>query len=334
MAITEFLKRFRERTRRFGRQIPLITWLIIGCAGSALLVFLALCHLMMPSGAFPVNQPVTIEPGLSAAEIADLFEAQHVVRSADLLYIAIILLHDPESIKAGSYVFREPENMLAIARLITDDNPPTNQLRLTFYEGTAAAAYADTAAKYLPEFDPEYFLEHTREYEGYLFPDTYYLPYTYTAEELIDLLLATYRDNITPLLASNETGYSEYEVLTLASLIEREANSEESMRIVAGILMNRLDIGMPLQVDASMEYVIGKPLNELTAEDLDRESPYNTYLNAGLPPTPIGNPGTAAVKAVLDPIETNYFYYITGIDGNFYYARTYDEHLLNIENHL
>jgi UPF0755 protein len=283
---------------------------------------------------FPVNKPIAIEPGLSASEIADELAAKGVVRSSDLLYVAIIALHDPEGIKAGSYVFREPYNVFSIARLITDDNPPTEHLRLTFYEGTTAADYAATAARYLPEFDEQYFLDHTKEYEGYLFPDTYYLPYTYTAQELIDLLMATYEENITPLFVTNTTGLSEYEVLTMASLLEREANSEESMRIVAGIMMNRLDAGMPLQIDASIEYVLDRPLHMLTPEDLTIDSPYNTYRNKGLPPTPIGNPGVTAVKAVLDPIRTDYMFYITGTDGKFYYAKTYQEHLKNIRAHL
>ena len=323
-----------EKIDTRSKQPMHIVWLCGALGVLVLAIALYFFWLSFPPSSFPVNQPITIEPGLSAGEIADELHAQGVVRSADLLYLAIVIFHDPESIKAGSYVFQDSDGVFAIARLITDDNPPVNQLSLTFYEGTTAAAYAEIAAKYLPEFDEAYFIEHTRDFEGYLFPDTYYLPYTYTAEELIELLRSTYRDQLTPLFAANDTDLSEYEVLTLASLIEREANSEESMRIVAGILMNRLSIGMPLQVDASMEYVIDKPLDELTPEDLDTDSPYNTYLYAGLPPTPIGNPGVAAVKAVLDPITTDYLFYITGSDGNFYYATTYDEHLDNIATHL
>ncbi|MEX0918185.1 MAG: endolytic transglycosylase MltG [Candidatus Paceibacterota bacterium] len=299
-----------------------------------LLSFVAFVWLIQPPKAFPVNTPVTIEPGLSASGIADMLAERRVVRSTDMLYLAIVLLHDPSSVKAGSYVFREPYNVFEVARLITDDNPPTRHLTITFYEGTSAAHYAILADRYLPEFNAQYFLDHTHEFEGYLFPDTYYLPYTYTAPELIDLMLQTYRKTISPLMATNTTGLSEYEVLTLASLLEREANSKESMRMVAGILMNRLEAGMPLQVDASMEYVIDRPLNELTPDDLKTESPYNTYLNVGLPPTPIGNPGVSAVEAALDPMESDYFFYITGTDGNFYYAETYDKHLRNIELYL
>ena len=127
---------------------------------------------------------------------------------------------------------------------------------------------------------------------------------------------------------------SEYEILILASIIEREARSEESMRIVSGILQNRLAIGMALQADASIEYVLNKPLNELVPEDLEIDTPYNTYLYPGLPPTPIGNPGLMAIDAVLTPIESDYFYYITDDSGEFHYAETYDAHRRNIAEYL
>jgi UPF0755 protein len=124
------------------------------------------------------------------------------------------------------------------------------------------------------------------------------------------------------------------EILVLASILEREANSEASMKIVSGILQRRLAEGMPLQADASIEYVLNKPLKELTPDDLKIDSPYNTYTNRGLPPTPIGNPGRTAILAVLEPTDTEYIFYITDEEGEFHYAKTYDEHLDNIERYL
>jgi len=132
---------------------------------------------------------------------------------------------------------------------------------------------------------------------------------------------------------------SEYEALILASIIEREANDEESMKMVSGILQNRLKIGMALQADASIEYTIGTPLNELPPGQLaselrETESPYNTYLNTGLTPTPIGNPGLMAIKAALNPTPSDNFFYITGNDGEFYYAETLKGHNQNIARYL
>jgi UPF0755 protein len=106
------------------------------------------------------------------------------------------------------------------------------------------------------------------------------------------------------------------------------------MKMVSGILQNRLSIGMALQTDASIEYVLDKPLSELSAEDLDLDTPYNTYMYPGLVPTPIGNPGLLAIDAVLNPTPSDFFYYITGNDGNFYYAETFEEHKQNIYKYL
>ena len=114
---------------------------------------------------------------------------------------------------------------------------------------------------------------------------------------------------------------TEYEIITLASILEREANSAESMRMISGILQNRLEINMPLQVDASIEYDLDKPLHELTPTDLkERDTPYNTYLYSGLPPTPIGNPGQTAIEATLNPTESDYLFYVTDDESNFHYA--------------
>lgn len=283
---------------------------------------------------FPLNQLVTIESGMSASEVADSLSEQGVVRSSDLLYLAIILFHDPEGIKAGSFAFREPLDVFAVARRITDDDPEVENVSLTFYEGMSVRKYAEIAEQYLIDFDTEHFINKGLSFEGFLFPDTYYLPYQFSADQLIALLNETYQSETDALFARNTTGLTEYQIVTMASLLEREGNEEENMRMIAGILFNRLAIDMPLQLDASIEYVLEKPISMLTPEDLTLDTPYNTYLNRGLPPTPIGNPGVQAIRAVMNPIESDYLYYITGNDGNFYYAETYDEHLDNIERYL
>ena len=120
----------------------------------------------------------------------------------------------------------------------------------------------------------------------------------------------------------------------LASIIEREANSEESMGLVSGILHNRLAIGMALQVDASVAYGLGKSGADLITADLDIDGPYNTYTRVGLPEGPIAAPGRMAIKAALNPTPSEYLYYITGRDGNFYYAKTLAGHNQNVINHL
>ena len=309
-------------------------WALIATGLAMPIVFL-LWWQTRPPADFPIHSPVTIQRGLSAGAIADLLDSQHVVRSGSFLYLLLVWRHDPNSIQAGTYVFEEPLDVGDVAKRLSTPPGASNLLAVTLPEGFTVAEFADIAAESLSEFDVEEFRELSAIDEGHLFPDTYYLPADFTAAELHSLLLATYDEKISelrPAMTSHEFG--EDGVIVLASLIEREANSEESMRMVAGILANRLEKGMRLQVDASLEYVLGRPLGTLTADDLDIDTPYNTYLYDGLPPTPIGNPGLQAIKAVLEPTESDYFYYITDSEGVFHYARTFDEHKRNIAKYL
>jgi len=288
-----------------------------------------------PPENFPLNGSVNIPRGLTALEIAHLFEEQNVVRSNLMLYVILVWNYDPSNIQAGTFVFEEPLNVWQIAERLTAISSSNNLIRVTLPEGYRVSEFAELAAAVLPEFDVNAYIALSEGQEGYLFPDTYYVPGDFTVDEFVSLQAETYLQKIAPLVEDiNNHPLNEYEVLILASLLEREANSEESMRMVSGILQNRLNEGMRLQVDASMEYVLGRPLNTLRPEDLEIDSSYNTYLYDGLPPTPIGNPGLQAIRAVLYPIESDYFYYITGKDGVFYYAETFDEHRDNIAKYL
>ena len=284
---------------------------------------------------FPTDQSFDITSGSSASAIADAAQTAHVVRSGTILYMVLVFLHDPSDIKAGAYAFSEPMNVFEVANRLSHDVPQAELVSLTFPEGYSVREYALLASEELPDFDAEYFYEQARGYEGFLFPDTYFVPESYTADELIVLLREAYQQKTATLRTELTTHYlTEEGLITLASIVEREANSPESMRMVAGILLSRMNLGMPLQVDASMEYVLEKPLKELTPEDLKIDSPYNTYLYKGLPPTPIGNPGLTAIEAVLFPEPSPYLFYITGTDGNFYYAETLHEHNANIARYL
>lgn len=314
------------------------TWYYISfvIVGFVILFLLTFVFLTNPPKSFPSDQPINIEKGLSASEISELMAEAKVVRSANILYTALVLLHDPSDIKAGVYVFREPANVFEVAYRLSEDVPQATLVTLTLPEGFAVKEYATIANEKLADFSKEEFIAKATAEEGYLFPDTYFVPTEFTTDELITMLKDAYlqkTEEIREKLESHPT-LSEEEIVILASIVEREANTEESMRLVAGILLNRIRIGMPLQADASIEYILDKPLKELTPEDLEIDTPYNTYLYRGLPPTPIGNPGLIALKAVLNPEVTNYFYYITDADGVFHYARTLDEHNQNINRYL
>jgi UPF0755 protein len=290
----------------------------------------------VPAPLFPAASAIIIEPGMSAQEVTEQFALQGFVVSDLALYLSLLWWHDPSAIKAGTYQFNTPLSAPQLAKELMNGQVEHDLLRLTLREGERATQFATVAEQVLPNFDREAFIRLAESSEGRLFPETYLVPDSYGASELFTLLTTTFTEKLEPLRTTVEAHplLTTDEIITLASIIEREANSEESMKMVSGILQNRLAIGMALQVDASMEYVLDKPLSELTPLDLDIDSPYNTYLYNGLPPTPIGNPGLVAINAVINPTPSDYFYYITGTDGNFYYAETFAEHRENIARHL
>ncbi len=315
-----------------------LRYLLVALALLAFVAIIATAYIITtkkPPADFPVGVPITITEGASIAAIVETLKSANVVRSELLLYTILLSRYTPNDIKASTYVFDQPYDVFAIAQKLATGDFTSNLVRLTHREGERVSELALVVHETLPAITVEAFTTHATSYEGKLFPETYFLPPHFTAEDVVDTLHAKYEDfMVTRRSAIAATGLTEDEVVVLASIIEREANSPESMGMVSGILQNRLGLGMPLQADASIEYVLDKPLKELTPNDLKIDSPYNTYLNKGLPPTPIGNPGADAINAVIDPTPTDYLFYITGTDGTFYYAETYEEHKRNIARYL
>lgn len=284
---------------------------------------------------FPIDTPVEITSGMTGSEAIAMLAHEGLVRSETMFYLVTALYFDLSSVQAGVYSFSTPHNTFALARAITHESSSRQQATITFPEGITARTMADIAANRLHEFDSDMFLEIATPHEGFLFPDTYTVPINYHATELVTLLQSTYEkriESLRPRIA--EHTLSERDIIILASILEREAKDEESMRMVSGILQNRLATGMRLQADATVGYVLEKPLAELVPADLEIESPYNTYYATGLPPTAIGNPGLRAIEAVLNPAETDHLFYITDGDGQFHYATTLVQHNENIDTYL
>lgn len=167
--------------------------------------------------------------------------------------------------------------------------------------------------------------------EGYLFPDTYRVWEDELPKGLVEKQLQEFYDSIVKPNpdAESSTGMTWHQIVTLASVVEGEVRKPETRKIVAGIFLNRLKIGMALQSDATLNYVMTERNDRPTAKDLAIQSPYNTYDHPGLPPGPVGNPSLSSIEAVLHPTETDYLYFLTDQEGGIYYAKTYDEHLKN-----
>lgn len=283
---------------------------------------------------------VVIDDGDSVPIITEKLEQAGVVQSNELLYLVLVMLYDTTQIKASQYIFTEPLTTLKVADKLIKGDFATDLIDITVFEGESREKIVERLTGEYPWFDGVVFLKLTKDREGELFPDTYYVPKDFSTEKFVNLLRNTHDAVVAEYETElNANEFTLEEVLTLASIVEREANTTESMRYVAGVFKNRMDIGMALQADATIEYVLEHDLNELRPGELAQnlrevDSPYNTYLYAGLPPSPIGNPGREAIEAVLNPITSDYFYYITGNDGEFYYAETYAQHIRNINLYL
>jgi UPF0755 protein len=176
----------------------------------------------------------------------------------------------------------------------------------------------------------------TKNLEGFLFPSTYLIPNGATPKTVEDILTAQFRKEL-PADAARKArahGLSVPQVVTLASLIEREAKADDERALMAGVYYNRLRLGMPLEVDATIEYALPEHHDVITYGDLKIQSPFNTYLHQGLPPTPIANPGEASLQAAFDPRPSPYLYYVYKGNGHHAFARTLAEQNANIAKYL
>jgi UPF0755 protein len=312
---------------------------LLVCAGLLVVAIVIAAYFVVNFNAaptdFPVGRPVVIEEGSSISRIVKNLATDNVVQSELLLYVILLTQYTPNDIKASTYVFDQPYTTFQIAKKLASGDFTSNLVRLTHREGERVSELATVVHEALPNISVEAFMTAALPYEGKLFPETYFIPPHFTADDVVATLNEKYETFMIPRRGTiAASGLTEEEVVILASILEREANDPESMGMVSGILQNRLAIDMPLQADASIEYVLDKPLGSLTPDDLKMDTPYNTYLNRGLPPTPIGNPGGVAIDAVLEPTPSDYLFYITGNDGVFYYAVSYEDHRRNIARYL
>ncbi len=323
---TDITPPYIDRMRKLIR--ILITLLFIGIIFASLIVYFA----NKPPSHFPQLTPVVISDGISPRQISEQLQDAQIIHSSLLLRVILHFFYPHSYILAGTYQFTDSISTFMVAQALTQGTYMSPTYKITFPEGFSVRDFET----YLPEkFRASNTQISLQSYEGKLFPDTYFITDGMSADDILKLLSNTMNAKLLPLLSRiDEKGMTQNDVLILASILEREAKDEISMKHISGILQNRLAIDMPLQTDATLDYILNKTSNELTLDDLAFDSPYNTYLHTGLPPTPISNPGLVAINAVLYPIQTDDLYYLTGTDGNFYYAKTFEEHKRNKKKYL
>lgn len=277
---------------------------------------------------FPKENIITIEKGSGLAELSHKLEREGVIRSAFWFRVSVIILGGEKGVRAGEYYLDSRDNAITLAWRLVEGKHNLITERITIPEGYTVKQIADIFDDRFPFFDEVVFRGLAKE--GYMFPDTYFMPVNITAESVKDLLENNFQRKIAQFKEEiDASGFTEEEIITLASILESEGKVKEDRQIISGILRKRLDIGMGLQVDASLWYVTGRGSADLTQEDLNSNSPYNTYKYPGLPPGPISNPGLESIEAALRPTLTPYLYFLTGDDGKMHYARTFDQHVAN-----
>lgn len=309
---------------------------------------------------FPSGAIFTVENGAPLAKIAhDLKERQMI--SSVLLFKALARFMGNESaLQAGEYFFEKPLSAFVLVKRLSGSTTG-EQIRIAVLEGYDLADIAELFSQ-KEFFSKEEFLavvgtpgtnnaaqarKKTVDFsvlssllaekpkdaslEGFLFPDTYFFTRGIRPEDAVSVMIRNFDEKVAKELRekTKKNGESFFDILTLASLLEKEAPLSADRRIIAGILWKRLDRGMPLQVDATLSYVVGRQSLQLTKDDLSVDSPYNTYARKGLPLGPIANPGIDAIRAALDPVVSPYFFYLSDRNGAIHYAVTFDEHKEN-----
>lgn len=281
-----------------------------------------------PPTTFPQGELVTVTAGNSLKAVAQELEDQHVVASAMTFEWLTRALGGAASMHSGDYIFKQPRSVLFVARSIMNGYFGLEPVRIRIPEGTTAEEMAPLLAKKLPRFNAEIFVEKGKSYDGYLYPDTYFFLPNATEDVVLQTLRETFDKKISDLQEDiDASGFSLNEIVTIASLLEKEAHIYRDRRMIAQVIYNRLAIHMPLQIDAAFLYFLGRTTFSLTREDLQYDSPYNTYRYKGLPPGPITNPSYASIKAALEPIPHDYIFYLADYSGVTYYSKTYEEHL-------
>lgn len=284
---------------------------------------------------FPNSSIFSVAEGASLSQTASRLAEQKIVRSPFWFKVWSAILGGTRGLKAGDYLFTTPMSVLSIAWRLTHSAYALLPVSITIPEGFNNREIAVRLAEKMMRFDAEQFLRQAEEREGYLFPDTYRFLPNEKPERIIAAMEENFKRRIEPLTRDIAAfGRPLSEIVIMASLIEEEARTEETRRMVSGILWKRLDKGMPLQVDAVFPYIFGDTPYDLTDGDLLVDSPYNTYKYVGLPPSPISNSGLNAIQAAITPITTPHWYYLSDKDGEMHYATTHAQHLTNRARYL
>ena len=300
-----------------------------------------------PFGTGTETAQFTVEPGWGSTEIADALRSRGLIRNATLFKLHVWRQGVSTFLQSGEYFFSPSMSIAQIAAALSTGEGTTKERSIRIIEGwniQEIAAYLEaedviSAQDFInvvqhkaPWWDGYAVLSSRSvdvDLEGYLFPDTYRIFRDATTEDIVRKMLDTMERKFTPEMraAIAGQGSSIHEILTLASIIEKEVRGAEDRGKVADIFYRRIAAGIPLQADSTVNYVTGKDTPSVSAQDLQIDSPYNTYKYRGLPPGPIASSALSAIQAAITPIANPYWFFLTTPDGVVIYSRTHDEHV-------
>lgn len=297
--------------------------------------------LWFQNGTFPVdsdnNTPkiFVVGKGMGVREVANNLKGQGLIRDPIVFFLLTKKMGLDKEIQAGDFRLNPSMDMYAV---IENLKHGTLDIWTTIPEGLRAAEISEILKEKMPTYQDSWPAS-LQKNEGYLFPDTYLIPRDADINMIISMLKNNFNSKYSA-LDTSRTKLSQSEIVTIASLIEREAKHSQDRPLVASVITNRLDIGMKLDIDATIQYALGYQPEQkrwwkksLMNSDKLLQSPYNTYKVASLPPTPISNPGIESLKAAINPARTSYLYYITDGNGVNRYAADLEGHNANIQKY-
>lgn len=301
------------------------------------LLFLFLADTLLHSkNMFDVSPvQVSVPDNSTAKEIGQILFLEGVTDKPGSFIISAKMLNLTSRLKSGNYYLSPSMTNYTILTKLSEGRSSLGGVRLTVPEGSSIYRISKNLAIRNVRLDRSFneaalkginadllirypFLKSSpiNSLEGYLFPDTYYIASSMKTQDIIDMMLSRFEEIVVPVWKSSRTNkYSLHQILTLASIVEKEAEIDSERPIIASVFYNRLESGMALRADPTVKYAIPNPTKKVTYSDLRYPSPYNTYLNKGLPPGPICNPGLKSILAAIHPADTKFIYFVSNGDG-------------------
>lgn len=316
-----------------------------------ILVIVYILYLISPNRSVVQKVTVSISEGATIDDVSKKLYEQGLIRHPFIAKIIGIGLYKMRMVEAGDYTFSSDQGVLALMRSLAI-GAPRREMRIVIPEGWNVrdiglylektglfqqnefeAAQREDWASIYPFLSDK---NATENLEGFLFPDTYRIFADATASDVVRKMLANFdqKMNTSYRQQAYARGFTVREVITLASIIEREVISDHDRANVADIFYRRMKIGMPLQADSTVNYVTGHSTPQVSARDLSVDSPYNTYRHKGLPPGPICNPGLSSIRAALYPTQNEYLFFLTTLEKKTIFSKTFDEHVRNKQMYL